>query len=81
VVAELKKKLSKLPAPKVAIVPKEQAEEMFEELLGISCEGAMFRAEMAALATEMNWWLSVEEIADCRGQICRKRSGSSEHFL
>lgn len=62
---ELKEKLSKLPVPKVAVVPTRRPEEMFAELLEFSREGANVRAEIAALATEVNLVGSaVEEIAD-----------------
>jgi hypothetical protein len=67
---ELKEKLSKLPAPKGAVVPKRKPEEMFAELLEFSREGANVRAQIAALASEMNLVGSaVEEIADAVGQL------------
>jgi hypothetical protein len=67
---ELKEKLSKLPTPKVAVIPKRRPEEMFAELLEFSREGANVRAEIAALASEMNLVGSaVEEIADRLGLL------------
>jgi hypothetical protein len=66
---DLKDKLSKLPAPTVAVVPNRKPEEMFAELLEFSREGANVRAEIAALATEMNLVGSaVEELADAIAQ-------------
>jgi hypothetical protein len=66
---ELEEKLSRLPAPKAAVVPNRRPEEMFAELLEFSREGANVRAEIAALATEMNLVGSaVEELADAIAQ-------------